>query len=345
MTTSTPNWTTGYVPPASEWNQWWSNKADAAMIMAQPRSGDFFSTDGAVINRMNDRLFLGAATVADGGYPNIGTKDWLSSIPDLGWATSIAQFVALSGNGLMGIATGSRTSDPVPPVVGGGGGCIAMAAWAINDLVSGSSAPLAWAGYFEARHYRHNNGACTAIEVDGVGLNGDSFVGTPYAPGQPGGTYGVWVASGGGVAGAGTSTIGMAFINNLSTWNTGICFSRDSITGSNGTVAGGFWGEAIAAAYGHVYRWYQPDGTMGPFIGSQATTLGKTGLIFTDVGLELFQQDTNRTYVRFLPADPVAGFTSMQLQVNNSGGVSLQTVTLGAADSGGSGFRALRVPN
>lgn len=345
MTTSTPNWTTGYVPPASEWNQWWSNKADAAMIMTQPSSGDFFSTDGAVINRMNDRLFLGAATVADGGYPNIGTKDWLSSIPDLGWATSIAQFVALSGNGLMGIATGSRTSDPVPPVVGGGGGCIGFAAWAINDLVSGSSAPLAWAGYFEARHYRHNNGACTAIEVDGVGLNSATAPGNPYAVGQAAGTYGLWVASGGGVTGAFDSNSGLSFINNNAKWMTGITFGAASITGSDGTVLGGFWGEAIAAAYGHVYRWYQPNGTMGPFIGSQATTLGKVGLIFTDVGPEFFNQDTNRTYFRLLPTDPASNVTSMQLQVNNSGGVSLQTVTLGAADSGGAGFRALRVPN
>lgn len=28
MPGSTPNWNTGYVPPASEWNTWWGNKAD-----------------------------------------------------------------------------------------------------------------------------------------------------------------------------------------------------------------------------------------------------------------------------------------------------------------------------
>lgn len=313
--------------------------------VTQPQTGNFFVEDGGIVNRMNDRLFLGAATLADGGYPNGGTKDWLSTISDLGWATSIAQLVALSGKGLMGAAFGSRTSDPVPAVVGGGGGCIAMAAWAVNDLVSGSATPLAWAGYFEARHYRHNNGACTAIEVDGVGLNGGSFIGTPYAPGQPAGTYGVWVASGGGVTGAGTSTIGVAFINNLSTWNTGICFGKDSITGSDGTVGGGTFSEAISAAYGHAYRWYQPDNSQGPFISSLATTLGRMGLIFADAGVQIFHQDTTRTYLRVPKADPGAAATCLQLLVSNAAGVNLVAVTLGAADSGGSGFKTLRVPN
>lgn len=30
MPGANPGWTTGYVPPASEWNQWWSNKVDTA---------------------------------------------------------------------------------------------------------------------------------------------------------------------------------------------------------------------------------------------------------------------------------------------------------------------------
>jgi hypothetical protein len=39
------------------------------------------------------------------------------------------------------------------------------------------------------------------------------------------------------------------------------------------------------------------------------------------------------------------GTTAMVLTVDNNGGIQLQNVTLGAADSGGTGFRLLRVPN
>ena len=44
-------------------------------------------------------------------------------------------------------------------------------------------------------------------------------------------------------------------------------------------------------------------------------------------------------------ADPSPGETSMYLLTNNGTTTSLQRVTLGAADSGGTGFKALRVPN
>lgn len=37
--------------------------------------------------------------------------------------------------------------------------------------------------------------------------------------------------------------------------------------------------------------------------------------------------------------------TAIMLKVNKNGAVSIVPITLGAADSGGAGFRALRVPN
>lgn len=51
--------------------------------------------------------------------------------------------------------------------------------------------------------------------------------------------------------------------------------------------------------------------------------------------------------MRLIQAGSVSttGDTAMLLYVKNNGGVTLATVTLGAADSGGAGYRALRVPN
>lgn len=44
----------------------------------QPSTGQFFTQNGAVVNRFNDRIFLGAATVNDGAFP-AATKDWLTN--------------------------------------------------------------------------------------------------------------------------------------------------------------------------------------------------------------------------------------------------------------------------
>lgn len=41
-------------------------------------SNENFQNDGAVINRLNDKLFIGGATASDGSLPNVD-KDWLST--------------------------------------------------------------------------------------------------------------------------------------------------------------------------------------------------------------------------------------------------------------------------
>ena len=43
-----------------------------------PLSNNFFTQNGAVINRVNDRMFVGAATQCSGNFPQT-TNDWLSS--------------------------------------------------------------------------------------------------------------------------------------------------------------------------------------------------------------------------------------------------------------------------
>lgn len=48
---------------------------------------------------------------------------------------------------------------------------------------------------------------------------------------------------------------------------------------------------------------------------------------------------------RVQAADPASGEVAMLVQVNQAGALSMQRVTIGAPHSGGTGFRALRVPN
>lgn len=49
--------------------------------------------------------------------------------------------------------------------------------------------------------------------------------------------------------------------------------------------------------------------------------------------------------IRFPAALPVAAETAMFLTYHNGTGVTIERVTIGAADSGGAGFKVLRVPN
>jgi Pectate lyase superfamily protein len=54
MTASTPNWATGYIPPASEWNALWAGKADYASLFGSVKDfgarGDGSTDDTAAIN-------------------------------------------------------------------------------------------------------------------------------------------------------------------------------------------------------------------------------------------------------------------------------------------------------
>lgn len=48
MSGSNPNWQFGYVPPPSEWNSWWSTKADVNnMVLATLASGPSYANDAA----------------------------------------------------------------------------------------------------------------------------------------------------------------------------------------------------------------------------------------------------------------------------------------------------------
>lgn len=60
-----------------------ANAAIAAtkINFTQPSTAQFFTQNGAVINRFNDRIFLGGATENDGAFPTV-TKDWLTEFYD-----------------------------------------------------------------------------------------------------------------------------------------------------------------------------------------------------------------------------------------------------------------------
>jgi hypothetical protein len=81
-----------------------------AAATTQSATGWHFAQNGARINRLNDRLFVGAATTNDGAFPN-SSKDWLST-----YTTTLFKYLTVGQ-----VATGQTTSgSPVVTFSAGG---------------------------------------------------------------------------------------------------------------------------------------------------------------------------------------------------------------------------------
>lgn len=319
----------------------WLRQTLTTGVIDQLATGKFYQNNGAVISRLNDRLFVGGATANDGDNPNVA-KDWLTDI--VSWAVFTAQAAVESISGQIAITAGSQTLQSPASGLGSSADAIGVAAWGINNITTQNL--TAWAYYAEARRYPSVTGATFGMEVEIMNVSGNnSLASTPYAQITTGLTAGLWVGSGGDAPAYGLTamdaTIGLAFINNFGTFLTGISFGATAIQGTNGKD--GNTGEAIALATGHVIRWYTPSGSAGPFIYSSQTAAGAPGLIFTNGSVEI--TGGSGAILALQTTSPTNGSTAMVLLVNNNAGLNAVTVALGAANSGGTGLRALVVPN
>src|SRR6185312_9549745 len=72
-------------------------------------TGSFFVQNGAIINRFNDRIFLGGATINDGVYPTV-VKDWLTNFYD---ANGYTQGYTLNGQFSVLSSQSSASSEMV----------------------------------------------------------------------------------------------------------------------------------------------------------------------------------------------------------------------------------------
>ena len=131
--------------------------------------------------------------------------------------------------------------------------------------------------------------------------------------------------------------------NNGGRFQTGLMFHATGMVGTDGTAATSGTGQAIGMAKGHAIQWFKPDGTHGPKIYSQQVTNPPVDLAFSD-GLASFN-DAALPLLGVQSGNPASGNTAMLVLTNGSGGIRYDRVSIGAPDSGGAGFRVLRVPN
>ena len=248
-------------------------------IINQVSTGEFYAENGAVIDRMNDRVFIGAATPNAGNPNGVGTQDWLETlIPD---TTSIATLASISQIGGAAIVGATRSSDST-------GGFplfdFAGAFFGINNNTTQDNTVETL--YVESRHYV---GAyrTLGIESDIVALAGASSGSCqPYSP------FGIasanlWLSCARPDVSSGNATVAIGVVNNSGgtssgQYTAGIVFDANSLVGTTAASPGS--SAAILMAKGHQIQWWDANG-VAAFITSAATSTDPVELAFSSGGL------------------------------------------------------------
>lgn len=251
-----------YVPSAD-------TQFTAAGILTQTATGQFYENLGAKVNRLNDRLFVGDATINDGDAwtgTGSGDQDYVSQNIPQGPTTALSQFASLSSVGGIGGMFGTRTSDGVGAATQDE---LAIVGVAINDYTT--TPVIAEAAYFEAQR-KANAGTTTGVEIDTVN-QGAVVEWTPYKSlfsASTGYTFGASIAAGGARTGVSDSSAALNIVNNGANFGKGIVFYSASLDSSN---------EAIVFAQDHKIKWY--SGSQQNFATAAASTLGSYVINFT----------------------------------------------------------------
>lgn len=302
-----------------------------------PATGFFWSDDGARVQRINDRLLVGAAVVNDAAKPAISI-DWLTTL--INWPVFNATAAITSAFGTIALTVGSQTVDLDPVVAGTTETTIGVAAFAIanNPGTFPDDYFAAYGYYAEARVYPGTVSNAFGAELEAINLSGTANGSpTPYRELFTGSAQALRLGSGGGQGLSPDPAISaLAIIDNGSTFNAGIVFAKGSLTGADGTTG---FGTAVAMATGHMLSWYCDDGVDG------ARTMFVTSLI-TDEDYKVSIQAQDGGLLFLQPNDEVGFSVSTQPDVANSitviPGASATAASVEAAGAGSNPNLALR---
>ena len=245
-------------------------------------SAGFFTQNGAVIQRMTDRLMVGGATLNDCAFPNV-YQDWLTTFQiaaGLGdGAVSSAQSAVLNANqaatGGSAFLAGAQSLNSASAATS----TIASGHYAVNN--NATLATSAWALYAEAHKTNATTASIYACELDTRTLAAS----TGPTPFQQGSVVGIQIASGCGLSAVGQfdASCAIQIEDNPMKFKAGINFGSNSIVGTDGITG---TGNAISMAKGHRIIWYNSAGAEVGGIHSGATTSAlATKIYFADSGL------------------------------------------------------------
>ncbi|HEM7873846.1 TPA: hypothetical protein U2L31_000157 [Burkholderia contaminans] len=277
----------------------------------QTSTGRLYAQDGAQINRVNDRMFIGDATVNDARYPT-QSPDWLSTLqsstfgPD-GGAVPFAQLAVLT-NAAAGsaIAAGAQTKYFTSA------GSAAIGIQSFGYANNGAHAAVAWGYYGEAHRLNVGDGSAYGIEIAVINRGGVSVQQDPYS-GPLGLSTGIQIDSGNsfGVAqqpGLAAASSAMTVVQNTNDNSApflrGVVFSANSIA-LNGS---GLLSEALSMPKNYGLQWYGAAGTPTSAIYSTGTS--------SAAGMLLIMQD-NSVSIASASQKNVVTFDAVANAVNN----------------------------
>ncbi|WP_408872291.1 hypothetical protein [Gluconobacter roseus] len=325
--------------------------ATVAQVIEAPvsveASGQFYSDKGAQVKRFADRLLVGVAAEnpALSDRASSSQNDWLSetmAATSIGpWALQDAQCASVAQFGNSAFVAGSRTSDALrgSSVLGFQPSSIGVASWGISDDTSNPTTTTAYAYYGEAWRMAGVDYQPTfGMELEAVNFGGLAVgQSTPYAPNVGGGVYGIQLGAGGGqTSGTSDAAAGMVFVSNPNSWQTGIVFGAQSLTGTDGKDSG--YASAVSLARNHAVEWHTPEtvsgvagANVGAFVRSTVTERSNgtrqeftdNGILFANIeGETLFSIATMENPTNALQVQAGAGMQAAGLYVQEGTGGS-----------------------
>lgn len=203
-----------------------------AIALNVPGTGGFFAnTQNAVINRINDRLFIGGAALNDGNTPN-GNQDWMSVL-------QLAEGLSTGSVGSAQVAILPPSTVGLHALVVGlqslGTGNVATQSAAVNFFAWNNNATLAtylWGLYGEAHRINDTVGGTYGFELD-VRQLGSNAVNDPYTQSTKA-TTALILAAGAGVTSVGqfNATTAIEIKANPMPFNNGLMFDTGGIATS-----------------------------------------------------------------------------------------------------------------
>ncbi|MCA8239847.1 hypothetical protein [Burkholderia sp. AU32262] len=299
-----------------------ADQSVTAPKIQQARSGKWFAEDGALINRMADRLLLGDAVANDGTLTGVASQsDWLSEFQiatGLGFGqvqfTQQSVLTTQNPDSLHAATFASRTvnANQVRDFQG-------INAYLLND--SPSYRTNGWAIYGEAHQLTSQAGATYACELDVRATTAYTAV-DPYSALA---TQVVALQLGSGVGIGSTQQDTSAAINiqnNLSKFGMGINFGATALRGANGSSG---TATALGMARGHSLQWFGSAGVKSSAIRGYATTTAMELAFFdgyTNIqnanGVPAMQFSENDTAANYLIAGAANAGASPVISVNGS---------------------------
>lgn len=274
-----------------------SNASNTGALGNNTATGATFANSGARIERLNDRVFLGGATIADGNFPP-STNDWLATFYDsvaggsyTNYVSSAKLFVTsdTNSNDAVGVQTGVQTVH----FTASGTAALGFYSTVLNNNTTYST--NAWAYYAEAHRLVTTTNQTFACEFDVRNQIGGNQASNPY---QQGLSVCMQLGSGAGTAATHPNDACIQVVSNPDAFNAGIVFGSAAIalTGHGSTT-----GTAVALAVGHAIEWYYSNGNKG---GSIYNTNSTSNVLAGDLqflygGIQINEASTNQICCQF----------------------------------------------